>query len=64
MFISGSVISTSKINIKGGQDGKEFMLLEDNYMDENELDKDGDDQVHSRPRNSHRKFNVYAKVEV
>lgn len=40
------------------------MLVEDNYMDENELAQDGNEQVCSRPRNSHRKFNVFAKIEV
>ena len=39
------------------------MLLEDNYMDENELASDQIEE-YSRPRNQSRKYNEFAKVEI
>ena len=54
------------MSISGKHDSREVMLLEDNYMDGNELagaDGSGDERS-SRPRKSHRKHNVFARLEV
>lgn len=56
----------SHMSISGKHDSREVMLLEDNYMDGNELagaDGIGDERS-SRPRKSHRKHNVFARLEV
>jgi hypothetical protein len=39
------------------------MVLEDNYMDENELAEDRFEE-YSRLRTDHRKHNMYAKLEI
>mmetsp|Transcript_7774 Transcript_7774/g.8954 ORF Transcript_7774/g.8954 Transcript_7774/m.8954 type:complete len:120 (+) Transcript_7774:758-1117(+) len=53
----------SRMSISGKQDTKEVMLLEDNYMEENDLAQENE-QEFTRPRNSHRKHNLFAKFEV
>ena len=56
-------ISKSRVSRIGVKDDKEVMLLEDNYMEENELAEDRPEE-YSRLRTEHRKHNMYAKLEI
>jgi hypothetical protein len=63
LAVNRETIARSRVSQIGVSEDKQVMLLEDNYIDENELAEERPEE-YSRARIAYRKHNLFAKLEV